>query len=147
MDIEEMIEQIVNTGSPEDMHLLSDMLEDTLEELCEYNEEKYKQYELKLYKIAYGNNFTKQKAEEVVSKMRPYGQRWSIEETEEIQRQYGMNNINLADFYIVINSAFNDYHDIFNDNIEMYVRFTSDFINDEDAKEDKTFRYFTTIPD
>jgi len=146
LDIEEMIEQIVNTGSPKDMHSLSDILEDAIEELCEYDEEKYKQYELRLYKIAYGNNFTKQKAEEVVSKMKPYGQKWTIEETQEMQRQYGLNNVNPIDFYIVVNSAFNDYYDIFNENIEMYVRFTTDFINDEDAREDKVFTYFTTIP-
>lgn len=146
MEIEDYVERIIDNGNIEDMHKLSKMLEDVMEDLKQYDEECFKKYEMELYKIAYGNNFTKQKAEEVVFKMRPYGQRWSIEETEEIQRQYGVSNINPANFYIVINSAFNDYHDIFNDNIEMYVRFTSDFINDEDAKEDKTFRYFTTIP-
>lgn len=146
MDIEDMVQRIVDSGNVEYMHILSDILDDTLEEICKYDKDKYKQYELKLYKMAYGNTFTREMAEEIVSKMRPYGMKWSIEETQQIQSQYGINNISPADFFIVLNMAYNDYNDIFNENIEMYVRFVDDFINDEDAKEDKTFIYFTTIP-
>lgn len=146
MDIEDMVQRIVDSGNVEYMHTLSDILDDVLEEICKYDKDKYKQYELKLYKLAYGNTFTREMAEEIVSKMRPYGTKWSIEETKQIQSQYGMNDISPADFFIVLNMAYNDYNDIFNENIEMYVRFVDDFINDEDAKEDKTFIYFTTIP-
>lgn len=140
MDIEDIIQTIIDNGN-----MLSDILEDVMEDLQEYDEECYKKYEMKLYKMAYGNNLTRKMAEEIVSKMRPYGQRWSIEETDELQRQYGISNINPVDFFVVVNSSFNDYHDIFNDNTEMYVRFTVDFINDEDAKKDKVFLYFTQI--
>lgn len=146
MDIEDMVRRIVDSGNVEHMHMLSDILDDTLEEICKYDKDKYKQYELKLYKMAYGNTFTREMAEEIVSKMRPYGMKWSIEETQQIQSQYGINNISPADFFVVLNSAYNDYNDIFNENIEMYIRFVDDFINDEDAREDKTFIYFTTIP-
>ena len=44
-----------------------------------------------------------------------------------------------------MNSAYNDYRDLFNDNIEMYVRYSRDFILDEDAKNNKVFKYFTQI--
>ena len=147
MDIEDIIQVIVDGGDVQHMHMLSDILEDVMEELQKYDEECYKKYEMKLYKMAYGSNLTKKMAEEIVSNMRPYGQRWSIEETEQLQRQYGLDNINPVDFYTVLNSSFNDFRDIFNDNIEMYVRFTADFIDDEDAKEDKVFIYFTQIAD
>lgn len=146
MDIEDIIQRIVDSGNVEHMHMLSDILDDTLEEICKYDKDKYKQYELKLYKMAYGNTFTREMAEEIVYKMRPYGMKWSIEETQQIQSQYGINNISPADFFIVLNMAYNDYNDIFNENIEIYVRFVDDFVNDEDAKEDKVFTYFTTIP-
>ena len=46
---------------------------------------------------------------------------------------------------MVINSAYNDYKDIFGEDIEGYARFTIDFIQDEDAKEGKIFKYFTQI--
>ena len=45
----------------------------------------------------------------------------------------------------VINSAYNDYKDLLGEDVENYVRFTIDFIKDEDAKEGKVFKYFTQI--
>lgn len=146
MDIEEIIERIVENGRIEDMNELSDMLEDTIEMIEQEYPEKYKEYEKKLYEMAFGCVLNKEMAEEIVSKMRPYGEKWSMKETSEIQRQHGLN-FREPDFYIVINSAYNDYNDIFRDDIEMYVRFANDFINDEDAKQDKVYLYYTIIPE
>ena len=142
MDIEEIIQVIVDNGRIEDMRTLSDMLENTLEELQNYDKECYDKYMMELYKMAYGNTLNKQMAEEIVASMRPYGQRWSMQETQEIQERYGINNVRAVDFYVVMNSAFNDYRNLFDDNTDMYVKFTMDFINDEDAKEGKVFKYF-----
>ena len=146
MDIEEIIETIVNNGRVEDMRELSDMLEDTLEDFKEYYPEEYKKYEIKRYEMAYGCVLNEEMAKDIVRKMRPYGEKWRIEETSNIQRDYGLN-FREPDFYIVMNSAYNDYNNIFRDNIEMYVQFASDFINDEDAKRDKVYLYYTTIPE
>lgn len=142
MDIEEIIQVIVDNGRIEDMRTLSDMLEDTLEELQNYDKECYDKYMMELYKMAYGNTLNKQMAEEIVANMRPYGQRWSMQETQEIQERYGIDNVRVVDFFVVMNSAFNDYRNLFDDNLDMYVKFTMDFINDEDAKEGKVFKYF-----
>ena len=120
------------------------MLEDTMEIIKEYDPDCYKEYEMKLYKMAYGMKLNKEMAEEIVSKMMPYRMRWSMEETKRMQQEYGVENIDYIDFFVVINSAFNDYRDLFGDNIENYVKYTVDFIQDEDAKQDKVFRYFTT---
>ena len=146
MDIEEIIQRIIDNGNIEDMHTLSDILEDTMEKIKEYDEKCYKKYEMQLYKMAYGSTLSRSMAEEIVSQMKPYRKRWSIEETQRIQDEYGLNNIRPVDFFIVMNSAYNDYKDLFDENIEMYVRFANDFINDEDAKEDKIFIYYTEIP-
>lgn len=143
MDRKRIIKKIVDDGNIE---YISDMLEDTLEILQKYDDECCKEYEMELYKMAYGSNLNKEMAEKIVHEMKPYGQHWSIEETQRIQEQFGMTNINPVDFYIVLNSAYNDYNNIFNENMEMYVSFTNDFINDEDAKSDKVFVYFTNIP-
>ena len=145
MDIEEYIEIIVQNGKLEDMEELSDMLEDTMEIIKDYDKECYKESEMKLCKMANGNRLNRKMAEEIVNKMRPYGKRWSIEETRQMQEQRGLSNISDVDFFIVINSAYNDYQNLFGDNIEDYVRFTMDFIQDEDAKQDKVFNYFTQI--
>lgn len=145
MDIEEIIQTIVDNGRIEDMHTLSDILEDVLEEIEKYDKECYDKYVMELYKMAYGNVLNRQMAEEIVSKMRPYGKRWDIEETQQIQNQYGLNDIRSVDFFIVMNSSFNDFRNIFEDDIEKYIKFSVDFIQDEDAKPDKIFLYYTTI--
>ena len=146
MDIEEYIEKIVDNGKIEDMQELSDMLEDTMEIIKDYDKECYKEFEMKLYKMAYGNHLNKTMAEEIVHKMRPYGEKFTFEETRNLQRQRGINDIDEVEFYIVINSAYNDYKDLFNEDLESYIRFTIDFIKDEDAKQDKVFIYYTEIP-
>lgn len=145
MDIEEYIEKIVDNGKIEDMQELSDMLEDTMEIIKDYDKQCYKDFEMKLYKMAYGNHLNKSMAQDIVNKMRPYGERFSFEETKNLQRQRGINDIDECEFYVVINSAYNDYKDLFNEDLESYVRFTIDFIKDEDAKEGKVFAYFTQI--
>ena len=146
MDVEEYIEKIVKEGSIQEMEQLSDMLEDTMELIKEYDPDCYKEYEMQLYKMAYGNHLNRQMAEEIVNKMRPYGMRWSFEETRELQQQRGINDISESDFFVVLNSAYNDYKDLFGEDIESYIRFTIDFIKDEDAKSDKVFLYYMTIP-
>ena len=45
-----------------------------------------------------------------------------------------------------MNSTYNDFHNLFDEDISKYVEYTKSFIKDEDAKEDKVFLYFTTIP-
>lgn len=145
MDIEETIQQIVDNGKIEDMETLSDMLEDTMEIIKEYDEDCYKKFEMKLYKMAYGETLNKEMAQEIVSKMRPYRERWTYEDTKQMQEQYGATDIRPVDFYIVVNSAYNDYKDLFGENIDNYIKFTLDFIEDEDAKQGKVFKYFTTI--
>jgi hypothetical protein len=142
MDIEKIIQKIIDDGRIEDMHKLSDILEDSLEMLEKYDKECYKKYEIELYKMAYGQNLSKEMAVEIVHNMRPTGERWAIEETQEIQKQFGLENINSIDFYAVLNMAYNDYKNLFKDNLEMYVTYTDDFINDEDARPHKVFHYF-----
>lgn len=77
MDIEEYIERIVDNGKIEDMETLSDMLEDTMEIIKDYDEKCYKEFEIKLYKMAYGSHLNKTMAQDIVHKMRPY--RWTME--------------------------------------------------------------------
>ena len=124
MDIEEYIEKIIDNGKIEDMETLSDLLEDTLEIIKDYDKECYKEFEMKLYKMAYGNHLNKTMAEEIVHKMRPYAQRWSYEESRNLQEQRGINDIDPIEFFVVLNSAYNDYKDIFSEDVEGYIRLT-----------------------
>lgn len=147
MDIEKIIRKIIDDGDIKYMNQLSDMLEKTLEIVKKFDDESYKKYEMDLYKMAYGSNLNKEISEKIVNNMKPYGQKWSLEEIQDIQEQYGITDINPIDIYVVLNSAYNDYKNLFGDKLEMYVKFADDFINDEDANPDKVFIYFMNIPE
>ena len=154
MDIEEIIQRVVDNGNVEDMHLLSDILEDTMEIIKKYDEDCYKKYEMELYKMAYGNTLSREMAKNIVSQMQPYGERWTMEEAKQIQEDFGIENIKPIDFFVVLNSKYNDNRDTverFTDNneeaLELYICLTKDFILDPDAIQDKVFAYFTTIPE
>ena len=146
MHMEKMIRKIVDDGDRQEMEELSDMLVEVIRIIKEYDEDCYNEYKLKLYKMAYGDELTEEMAEDIVRKMRPEGMRWSLNETIQIQRDYGLDNIKYADFFIVMNQGFNDFHNVFGDNLDMYIRYTEAFINDEDARPGKVLNYFMTIP-
>ena len=154
MEVEDYIEKIIDNGKIEDMQELSEILEDLMKKIYEYDEKCYKKYEMKLYKMAYGNTLSKRMAEEIVSNMKPYGERWTMEEARQIQEDYGIENVKPIDFFVVLNSKYNDNRDTvekFTENneqaLELYICLTKDFILDPDAIQDKVFAYFTTLVD
>lgn len=102
--------------------------------------------EIALYELTEGRVLNEERARHLIENMKPFGMKWTLEETEGVRKQYGYDDIRSIDFWIVMNSAYNDYNDLFNDNIEYYAKFTRDFIKDEDAKEDKVYYYFSMIP-
>lgn len=146
MDIQDYINKIIENDDIESMHELSHILIETLEHLEKCDENKFKKYGMKLYKMAYGETLSKDMADDIVNKMKPYGMHWSLDEVKDLQNRYGFNDIRSIDVFVVMNSAYNDYNDLFADDIEGYIKFTIDFIEDEDAGEGKVFKYFTTIP-
>ena len=140
--MEENIKKIVSDGDVDKMYKLADLLEDSIDKLAEYDKECADKYEMKIYIMANGKTLNREMAEEIVHKMRPYGMKWSYEEVKDLQEQYGIDDIRVADFFVVINSAYNDYKNLFGEDIDQYIKFTIDFIKDEDAKEGKVFLYF-----
>ena len=146
MHIEKYIRKIVEDGDIKEMEKLSDMLEETIEIIKDYDENTYKKFKMRLYKMAYVDVLTEEIAEDIVSNMKPYHMYFSPSEAREIQQKYAIDDIRPTDFFITLNMAYNDYKSVFGDNLEMYVKFAEAFIQDEDAKEDKVFLYFMTIP-
>lgn len=145
MHVEKYIRKIVDEGSREEMEKLSDILEEVIYLIKEYDESKYKEYETCLYKMAYGEVLSEDMAEDIVFKMKPYKEKWTLDQADQIKHDYGINNIRLVDFYVVMNQAYNDFRDVFGDSLETYVKYANAFINDEDAKQGKVFKYFTEI--
>ena len=147
MDIEEYIEKIVDNGKIEDMEELSDMLEDTMEIIKDYDEKCYKDFEMKLYKMAYGKVLTDNMKREWVKKMRPMS-KWTEEEVKNIVSQYGFE-VPYMSAFVILNMLYSDMKSAFGDgndeeSLKRYLRGTSDWYFDEDAKvdgEEKLFNY------
>lgn len=146
MEIERYIRKIVNDGDRREMEELSDILVEVVDIIKKYDEDCYKEYKYKLRKMAYGDEITEEEAREIVRNMRPEGERWNIEQTSQMQRDYGYENIDSVKFYLVANQGFNDYREVFGDNLETYIRYTEAFINDPDAGPHKVEKYFLIIP-
>lgn len=143
MDIKEYIDRIIEEGTDEDMDKLEEIFIDSIHELRKYNEEKAQKYKLCLYKMVYGKVLNEEMAENIVENMKPDGKHWTFEQTTNVKNQYGFTNIRDIDFFVVMNMAYNDYKEIFKDNLDIYARFSYAFINDPDGKEAKVFDYFT----
>lgn len=140
------VKRIIEKGDKEDMELLEHVFDKAMTHIKECDNNMYNKLEDKLYIACYGKVLTDERAKDIVKNMRPYGMKWTIEDTRNVQSQYGLSNIRDVDFFIVMNSAYNDYHDLFDDDVEMYMKYTKAFIKDDDAVEDKVFEYFTNIP-
>lgn len=147
MDIEEIIQTIVDNGNLEDMQTLSELLEDTLEELQNYDKECYDKYVMKLYVLAYGKVLTDNMKREWVKKMRPIS-KWTEEEVKNIVNQYGFE-VPYMSAFVILNMLYSDMESAFGDgndeeSLKRYLRGTRDWYFDEDAKvdgEEKLFNY------
>lgn len=146
MKVKKYIEKIVEKGKPEEMKTLSYMLDDVVCKIKEYDEECYEYYKIELYEMAYGKVLNEETAEDIVMHMEPYHMHWTLEQTKQLQNEKGLNSIRDIDFFVVMNSAYNDYHEMFDEDIDSYIEYTKLFINDKDAKDGKVYNYFMHIP-
>ena len=152
--IREYIDKIGENRKQEDMEKLGDMLAELIYMTKESHHEIYEKYKMCLYTMAYGKVLNEEMAEEIVEDMKPAGEHWNMETTTAVKNQYGIKDISDIDFYVVMNSKYNDnkdtvdrFADTEDKKLDMYVSLTKDFVHDPDAKEGKVFTYFTKIPE
>lgn len=145
MKIKEMLNTIIDKGKPEDMHKLNEMLNELICDLKEENPELYHEYKKELYELAFGKVIIEEKAKEIVHKMEPYGEHYSMENAEYIKDKYSIR-YSTSDVYLVLNSLYNDYHDLLDENDDTYAKMTKLWLNDADSVEYKTYAYFCHIP-
>ena len=144
MEIRHYIKMLEETKDNEKMNKLGDMFADLVCYLQNINPEKYCEYKMALYELLNGQKLTEEKAGEWIRSMRPFGMRWSFEQTNEVLKENKLE-IDEIDFWAMMNAMYNDYHDIFQDNTETYVNLAKDFICDEDAEPNKTYIYWKNI--
>lgn len=145
-NIQKYIKDIINSDNATKKEKLNDMFSEIMERMKYKNPCDYKEKEKELYEIAEGKVLNKEKASEIIKKMKPKGQKWTLEETESVRISYNYVDIRPIDFWVVMNMAYNDYYNLMKDNIEMYAKFSELFIKDEDADENKVYNYFMSIP-
>ena len=145
MKVRELINKIVDSEDKSKMYEMQDVFEDLLYALKEHHEKMYHKYKMCLYKIVYGETLNEEMAKDIVEDMQPYGEHWNMQQTSDVLKSHNLN-VNDIDFYVVMNMAYNDYHELFDENLESYVNYSKLFIQDDDSKDNKVFLYFTTIP-
>lgn len=143
------MEKIIKDDTQEGMDKLGEAFNNAFEYIKEHDKEMYKKLELKLYEGAYGKVLNEEMAKEIVHNMKPMA-KWTLEETNQVHSQFGINNISPLDFFVVMNMMYSDMKNVLGDgatpeSIEKYVVATKDWILDEDAKEGKVFCYFNYI--
>lgn len=136
----EYIDKIIANSKKEDMECLKDIFTNAMSELKDINPSKYKEYKIKLKGMAYNYEIDEELAKEIVSNMKPLGEYWSI---EEVSNANGEDNHRIEDVYVVMNSLANDYKDVISlDDTDTYVRLARAWLDDEDGKEHKVWKYF-----
>lgn len=146
MNVKDYLIKIIERGKREDMEELSEIFDKAIYKVKDCDPDWYEKKCMKLYTMAYGKVLNEEMAKDIITKMEPYHMHWTLEQTRQVQAQNGLNNIRDIDFWIVMNSAYNDFHDLFDENIDMYIKYAKNFIMDKDGKDDKVFLYYTTIP-
>ena len=102
----------------------------------------YNKLFLEIYITMFGEKLTADLAKYLVSKMLPYGQKWTSDEVAKLLKD---TNTDISTNYYVMNMMFNDYYDLFKENVEQYIDISKLWLNDIDSigGDVKTFRYAT----
>lgn len=140
------IEKIMSSRDAEKIKKLEDILVDTITYMKTLDKEEYENIECDLYEISEGKVLNEDKARKIIDNMKPFGMHWTLEQTEQVRKSNSYSTVNPIDFWVVMNSAYNDFQELFHDNEEMYAKYSKLFIIDEDAEEYKVYDYFTEIP-
>lgn len=112
-----------------------------------------------IYKKAYGENLSKELAEEIVKSMsvtddssRENGQKWNMDQTSSIGAEVGVdwNKIAKINFYVVMNMMYSDFRRTaekveYEDDPKFYAYLAKDWLCDDDAPSDKLFRYIFKV--
>ena len=138
MKCREYIDAIVEKGG--DMGELAQLLCDCISLL---DDDDYSEMCERLYILAYGEKLTTEKAHEAVSRMKPYGEHWTLEQTTNAGSNSGFERYSKNTWYWAMNMVYNDYHSIYGDETSSYVKMAKCFLIDEDGPrpDAKAYRY------
>ena len=128
-------------------HSTIDMIrewKDELEEcLSKLDQEDYDCLYDDLYELVYGEILSNEKAEHLVHEMKPYGQKWTIAEVEQVLNGKWKSSTK----YYTMNMMYNDYKEMFGDDTDRYIEISKLWLDDVDSDggDIKTYRYATRV--
>jgi hypothetical protein len=128
----------------EDICALAEVSEMLLDSIKETEPEFYEHAESVLYEAYYGKKLTRELAEKIIHNMKPYGMKWTEEQTTSVMKQHSFD-FEPVDFWFVMNMAYNDYYKMFDDDVEKYAMWSNLFIDDPDAPSGKVYIYAIKI--
>lgn len=144
MDIRTVSDAIYHDDDRCKMEKMNEIYYKMADYIRTYNPDMYGEFVDMAEAVAY--EMDKQTAEQIVTNMRPYGQRWSHNEIRNYVLERGVPEEKVCDYYLVMNMCYNDYRRTAEkygyDRPEFYYDLACDFINDEDGKGHKVAKYF-----
>lgn len=135
-----LINKILESHKSEDMENLKELIFDMFDTIKMYDYDEYKDMELELYKMIYGEHLNEDLARKWVSNMEnkngTRGEHWSVEQTD----QYAGSH-NRWEWYACMNMMFSDYYNP-KFNTDDYITMANNWISDKDVPSGKTLRYY-----
>ena len=145
MDIRKVSDMVYHDDDKYKMEEMNKVYYKMADFIKERNPDVYDQFVIEAEDIAY--KMTRTDAEDIVMKMKPYGQHWSYEDVKNYIAERGMDGSLTCDYYVAMNMAFNDYNRTARqygiDRPEFYYDIAWDFLNDEDGPSHKVAKYYS----
>ena len=138
------IKQVIDNNDIVKLKSLAYELIDVLDCLEELDEDLYAKHELNVYEIVNGKKISEEIAIDWVESMKPYGMKWTMEETTRAMKDKNWN-LDPVDFFVVANMMFNDYNDIILDNTDLALEMAKHWLTDSDVKDNKLYNYYKYV--
>lgn len=142
--VKQYLEKIGESKDQEKMKKLGKMFEELMAKLKEGHLEMYKEYKMCLYEMAYGYILTEEMAQDWIYSMKPFGMKWNLEQIKSVIEEQKLS-VEPIDFWAIMNAMYNDYNELFGEEVNTYVKLSIDFLRDEDAKPNKVYNYWKYV--
>lgn len=135
-----LIKELIEHSTIDMIREWKDELEECLNKL---DQEDYNCLYDDLYELVYGEILSNEKAEYLVHEMKPYGQKWTIAEVEQVLNGKWKSSTK----YYTMNMMYNDYKEMFGDDTDRYIEISKLWLDDVDSDggDIKTYRYATRV--
>lgn len=146
-DFKEIAEKYARSNVDCDMRELTRMTNKFVEEVREKDPAHVGRFlcDLEMFICPFGSRKLAEKATMgLKNKDGTVGPHWKYEDVEEVARKHDISANEIPEFFFVLNMIYSDYAKN-GRSVEEYVELALDFMDDKDAPEDKTTRYFRAM--